>query len=47
MAPLAAQRAAFEEDGRADAWTIVEGEFLDIENRTGKLVHITQAKSGL
>ena len=33
MAPLAAQGAALEKNGGADARAIIDAEFLDIENR--------------
>jgi hypothetical protein len=32
VTPDAAQRAAFEENGRADAGPVVDGETLDVEN---------------
>lgn len=34
VAPPAAERAAFEEDGSADAGAVVNGIFLDVENQT-------------
>ena len=32
LAPEAVERAALQENGRADAWTVVDGEPLDIED---------------
>ena len=34
LAPEAAERAALQEDGRADAWSVVDGEPLDVEDDT-------------
>jgi hypothetical protein len=35
MTPSAAHGAAFEEDGGAYAWAVVNGEFLDVEDGSG------------
>lgn len=35
MAPRAPKRTAFQEEGRADAWTIMQAEALDVENHPG------------
>jgi hypothetical protein len=38
VAPLAAERAALEEDGRTDTGTVVDGEFLYVENASGHVI---------